>query len=102
MLFGVRMIPYGMRYLSEAVQSLSKVIKLKNKIIFFYSRQIGAILQFEQYNAEFCAPKANTLAIQLQNCTFAWDVEPEKENGNGKEKKQTAAVEQSKKINIIN
>ncbi|KAF7633061.1 hypothetical protein Mgra_00007555 [Meloidogyne graminicola] len=69
MLFGIRMIPYGTRYISEAFQSLNK---------------INSMLLIEQYDAEIYPPKASNLAIQINNCSFTWNNNEQKIEENSK------------------
>uniref|UniRef100_A0A914HQH3 Uncharacterized protein n=1 Tax=Globodera rostochiensis TaxID=31243 RepID=A0A914HQH3_GLORO len=64
MLFGIRMIPYGIRYLAEAKQALTK---------------IETLLLFDPYDAEQqqttppATAAAQAIVIELHRCTFAWD-----------------------------
>ncbi|KAL7069858.1 hypothetical protein ACQ4LE_010986 [Meloidogyne hapla] len=79
MLFGIRMIPYGTRYITEAFQSLNK---------------INSLLLIEQYDAEIPPPKP-PIAIQMNDCTFVWDVvvndkdekQQKEKNSEGKKRK---------------
>lgn len=86
MLFGVRMIPYGMRYLSEAIQSLSK---------------ISTLLIYEPFEEEYPAPRANNLAIKMRNCSFTWDTEARegeiKKEASGKQLKANGTLASASK-----
>jgi hypothetical protein len=72
MLFGIRMIPYGTRYITEAFQSLNKVF-IFLFLNFFFKFKINSLLLIEQYDTEIYPPKAENIAIQLKDCTFTWD-----------------------------
>uniref|UniRef100_A0A7E4VUH3 Multidrug resistance-associated protein 5 n=1 Tax=Panagrellus redivivus TaxID=6233 RepID=A0A7E4VUH3_PANRE len=64
MLFGIRMIPYGSRYLAEALQSV---------------RKIQAMLLSPTFDPAIPMPRTRDIAIQMKNARFVWDiVEPEK------------------------
>ena len=64
MLFGIRMIPYGSRYLAEASQSI---------------RKIQEMLNYPTFDQQIPHPKNYDTAIQMKNAKFIWDtVEEEK------------------------
>lgn len=58
MLFGIRMIPYGMRYLAESRSAITKIQEL---------------LLFSKYDNNVPTPSASNVAISLKNATFVWD-----------------------------
>lgn len=60
MLFGIRMIPYGTRYIGEASTSIKK---------------IQEILLFPKYETQLSVPNAANMAVTLKNSTFSWDVD---------------------------
>uniref|UniRef100_A0A8R1YJA7 ABC transporter ATP-binding protein n=1 Tax=Pristionchus pacificus TaxID=54126 RepID=A0A8R1YJA7_PRIPA len=57
MLFGIRMIPYGSRYLAEAVVAL---------------RRIQEVLESSQWEGPAPTPSNPVTAIKMKNATFAW------------------------------
>jgi len=64
MLFGIRMIPYGSRYLAEASQSI---------------RKIQEMLNYPTFDQQIPHPKNYDIAIQMKGAKFVWDtVEEEK------------------------
>jgi hypothetical protein len=58
MLFGIRMIPYGMRYLGEAMVAL---------------RKIQQLLLFDKFEPNL-SENHSTAAVALKNATFNWDL----------------------------
>nr|CAD2160519.1 unnamed protein product [Meloidogyne enterolobii] len=93
MLFGIRMIPYGTRYITEAFQSLNK---------------INSLLLIEQYDSEILAPK-HPMAIQINNCKLVWDIadenddkDNEKPQKRGKKKRKMTKKEVSTTTNDVN
>ncbi|CAK5089852.1 unnamed protein product [Meloidogyne enterolobii] len=85
MLFGIRMIPYGTRYITEAFQSLNK---------------INSLLLLEQYDSEILAPK-HPMAIQMTNCTFIWDIAEDPKDA-GKPQKGRKKRKMAKKDTVNN
>lgn len=57
MLFGIRMIPYGSRYLAEAIVAL---------------RRIQALLLLNDFNKSIRAPADPDLAILFSDATLTW------------------------------
>ncbi|KAL3072338.1 hypothetical protein niasHT_034538 [Heterodera trifolii] len=91
MLFGIRMIPYGIRYLAEAKQALTK---------------IEALLLFDPYDAEpqtaALSPAAATdIVIQMKQCTFAWDEAETEQDSNTNEQKNGGEKEAAKKGSVV-
>ena len=58
MLFGIRMVPYGLRYLGEAFTAL---------------RKIQALLLYSKFEPNL-SDTHTTAAVLLKNATFNWDV----------------------------
>ncbi|EYC42852.1 hypothetical protein Y032_0515g2785 [Ancylostoma ceylanicum] len=58
MLFGIRMIPYGSRYLAEAVVAI---------------RRIQQILLYEQWEAIQPHTQDQNIALRFKNATFTWN-----------------------------
>ncbi|GMT32386.1 hypothetical protein PFISCL1PPCAC_23683, partial [Pristionchus fissidentatus] len=60
MLFGIRMIPYGSRYLAEAIVAL---------------RRIQEILESSQWEGPAPTPADPNTALKIKNATFAWTLQ---------------------------
>jgi hypothetical protein len=58
MLFGIRMIPYGSRYLAEAIVAL---------------RRIQALLVLKEFDHVIPIPADHSLAVQLRKATLVWE-----------------------------
>lgn len=63
MLFGIRMIPYGTRFIGEAFTSIKK---------------IQEIMLFPKYETQFPVPSVLNMAITMKNSTFSWDTDSSK------------------------
>uniref|UniRef100_A0AC34GNF9 ABC transmembrane type-1 domain-containing protein n=1 Tax=Panagrolaimus sp. ES5 TaxID=591445 RepID=A0AC34GNF9_9BILA len=81
MLFGIRMIPYGSRYLAEASQSIRKIQKM---------------LLYPVYDDALSLPKTRDVAMSFKNAKFVWDVveeKPEKPSKKSKKKRAETVTE---------
>uniref|UniRef100_A0A914WGG6 Uncharacterized protein n=1 Tax=Plectus sambesii TaxID=2011161 RepID=A0A914WGG6_9BILA len=58
MLFGIRMIPYGSRYLAEAVVAL---------------RRVQELLLFTEVDKQIPRPTNPLVAVEFKNAAFSWD-----------------------------
>jgi hypothetical protein len=58
MLFGIRMIPYGARYLGEAYAALKKIQEL---------------LLYAKFEPNLAIESQSSSAISLKNASFNWD-----------------------------
>lgn len=63
MLFGIRMIPYGSRYMAEAAVAL---------------RRITAVLQMESFDNQIPMTRDSNVAVSFKNATFQWKSPNEK------------------------
>ncbi|KAI6191326.1 ABC transporter, ATP-binding protein [Aphelenchoides bicaudatus] len=83
MLFGIRMIPYGMRYLGEAFVALRKI------------QQLLLFNKFEPHLSD----NHSTAAISLKGATFNWDLEPPTETKpkRGSNEEETALTDETMK-----
>ena len=58
MMFGIRMIPYGMRYVAEAMVSL---------------RSINAFLLMPDVDTKRAPPIDKSLLVQIRDASFVWE-----------------------------
>uniref|UniRef100_A0A914Z986 Uncharacterized protein n=1 Tax=Panagrolaimus superbus TaxID=310955 RepID=A0A914Z986_9BILA len=81
MLFGIRMIPYGSRYLAEASQSIRKIQKM---------------LLYPVYDDSLSLPRTRDVAVSFKNVKFSWDIveeKPEKPSKKSKKKRAETVTE---------
>lgn len=76
MLFGIRMIPYGTRYIGEASTAIKKIQEL---------------LLFPKYETNIPAPNAANMAITMKNSTFSWDICPQTSNNKSSKSNGTSS-----------
>lgn len=85
MLFGIRMIPYGSRYLAEASQSIRKIQKM---------------LLYPVYDEALPMPRTRDVAISLKNAKFVWDVVEEKPEKPTKKSKRAATQTETEPLKM--